>query len=192
MWMPKKKSLLASLRAVDGQEDRLPPNPPKIASGCYLLLSTPSSTTIQIAVKSGRVLGFACAYGHSAATRGQCPVPGWPGTLQVGAVFALRRQSQKLPEPRAAPPWGWKPRSVVARCPQPGGPPLWGGCRAWGGGPGKDATMGYSTKVPIFSPTEPPAAAMDEWDLPQWKKEVESLKYQLAYKREMSSKTIPE
>uniref|UniRef100_A0A8C0ID39 Uncharacterized protein n=1 Tax=Bubo bubo TaxID=30461 RepID=A0A8C0ID39_BUBBB len=22
---------------------------------------------------------------------------------------------------------------------------------------------------------------MDEWDLPQWKKEVESLKYQLAY-----------
>ncbi|NXS76069.1 GBG13 protein, partial [Pandion haliaetus] len=33
---------------------------------------------------------------------------------------------------------------------------------------------------------------MDEWDLPQWKKEVESLKYQLAYKREMSSKTIPE
>ncbi|KFO58962.1 Guanine nucleotide-binding protein G(I)/G(S)/G(O) subunit gamma-13 [Corvus brachyrhynchos] len=33
---------------------------------------------------------------------------------------------------------------------------------------------------------------MDEWDLPQWKKEVESLKYQLAYKREMSSKTIPD
>ncbi|NXN41743.1 GBG13 protein, partial [Rhinoptilus africanus] len=31
---------------------------------------------------------------------------------------------------------------------------------------------------------------MDEWDLPQWKKEVESLKYQLAYKREMFVKWI--
>lgn len=72
------------------------------------------------------------------------------------------------------------------------GDPLFGGDAELGGGPGKDATMGYSTKVPIFSPSEPPAAAMDEWDLPQWKKEVESLKYQLAYKREMSSKTIPE
>lgn len=52
--------------------------------------------------------------------------------------------------------------------------------------------MGYGTDVLLCSPTELPAAAMDEWDLPQWKKEVESLKYQLAYKREMSSKTIPE
>lgn len=34
--------------------------------------------------------------------------------------------------------------------------------------------------------------AMEEWDVPQMKKEVESLKYQLAFKREMSSKTIPE
>ncbi|CAH2307379.1 guanine nucleotide-binding G(I) G(S) G(O) subunit gamma-13 [Pelobates cultripes] len=33
---------------------------------------------------------------------------------------------------------------------------------------------------------------MDEMDAPQMKKEVESLKYQLAYKREMSSKSIPE
>ncbi|XP_072273584.1 guanine nucleotide-binding protein G(I)/G(S)/G(O) subunit gamma-13 [Pyxicephalus adspersus] len=33
---------------------------------------------------------------------------------------------------------------------------------------------------------------MDEMDVPQMKKEVESLKYQLAYKREMSSKSIPE
>ncbi|XP_007661325.1 guanine nucleotide-binding protein G(I)/G(S)/G(O) subunit gamma-13 [Ornithorhynchus anatinus] len=33
---------------------------------------------------------------------------------------------------------------------------------------------------------------MEEWDTPQMKKEVESLKYQLAFKREMSSKTIPE
>ncbi|KAF4792036.1 hypothetical protein TURU_126600 [Turdus rufiventris] len=44
----------------------------------------------------------------------------------------------------------------------------------------------------LHIPTEPSESAMDEWDLPQWKKEVESLKYQLAYKREMSSKTIPE
>ncbi|XP_035471629.1 guanine nucleotide-binding protein G(I)/G(S)/G(O) subunit gamma-13b isoform X1 [Scophthalmus maximus] len=34
------------------------------------------------------------------------------------------------------------------------------------------------------------AAAMDEMDLPQMKKEVESLKYQLAFKREKSSKTV--
>ncbi|CAG14506.1 unnamed protein product, partial [Tetraodon nigroviridis] len=35
-------------------------------------------------------------------------------------------------------------------------------------------------------------AAMDEMDLPQMKKEVESLKYQLAFKREKSSKTVTE
>lgn len=34
--------------------------------------------------------------------------------------------------------------------------------------------------------------AMEEWDVPQMKKEVESLKHQLAFNREMSSKTIPE
>ncbi|XP_063759241.1 guanine nucleotide-binding protein G(I)/G(S)/G(O) subunit gamma-13b isoform X1 [Eleginops maclovinus] len=34
------------------------------------------------------------------------------------------------------------------------------------------------------------AADMDEWDVPQMKKEVESLKYQLAFKREKSSKTV--
>lgn len=33
---------------------------------------------------------------------------------------------------------------------------------------------------------------MDEWDVPQMKKEVESLKYQLAFKREKSSKTVTE
>lgn len=72
------------------------------------------------------------------------------------------------------------------------GDPVFGGVQSWGGGPGQAAAMGYGTNVLVFSPPEPPAAAMDEWDLPQWKKEVESLKYQLAYKREMSSKTIPE
>ncbi|KAI9526528.1 hypothetical protein NQZ68_038945 [Dissostichus eleginoides] len=34
------------------------------------------------------------------------------------------------------------------------------------------------------------AEDMDEWDVPQMKKEVESLKYQLAFKREKSSKTV--
>ena len=67
------------------------------------------------------------------------------------------------------------------------GNPSLGRGRDWGG-----AGAGCGTKVLIFSPSEPPVAAMDEWDLPQWKKEVESLKFQLAYKREMSSKTIPE
>ncbi|XP_029431909.1 guanine nucleotide-binding protein G(I)/G(S)/G(O) subunit gamma-13 [Rhinatrema bivittatum] len=32
----------------------------------------------------------------------------------------------------------------------------------------------------------------DEIDVPQMKKEIESLKHQLAFKREMSSKSIPE
>uniref|UniRef100_A0A8B9TQE1 G protein subunit gamma 13 n=1 Tax=Anas platyrhynchos TaxID=8839 RepID=A0A8B9TQE1_ANAPL len=65
-------------------------------------------------------------------------------------------------------------------------------------GMGRGAAWGHSTDTLPFSPhrhcAEPPPSpgAMDEWDLPQWKKEVESLKYQLAYKREMSSKTIPE
>ena len=44
---------------------------------------------------------------------------------------------------------------------------------------------------PRLTTSEAPDA-MEEWDVPQMKKEVESLKYQLAFKREMSSKTIPE
>ncbi|XP_049624808.1 guanine nucleotide-binding protein G(I)/G(S)/G(O) subunit gamma-13, partial [Suncus etruscus] len=32
----------------------------------------------------------------------------------------------------------------------------------------------------------------EEWDEARFQKEVESLKYQLAFKREMSSKSIPE
>ncbi|KFO34756.1 Guanine nucleotide-binding protein G(I)/G(S)/G(O) subunit gamma-13 [Fukomys damarensis] len=44
---------------------------------------------------------------------------------------------------------------------------------------------------PRLATSEAPDA-MEEWDVPQMKKEVESLKYQLAFKREMSSKTIPE
>jgi len=46
----------------------------------------------------------------------------------------------------------------------------------------------------VYTGKKPPhrAAAMDEMDLPQMKKEVESLKYQLAFKREKSSKTVTE
>ena len=40
---------------------------------------------------------------------------------------------------------------------------------------------------PRLATSEAPDA-MEEWDVPQMKKEVESLKYQLAFKREMSSK----
>lgn len=110
------KSLLALLWAAAGQEkDRHLTSPPcqMIASGCYLLLSTPSNTTIQTAVKSGRVLGFCmcpwarCSYKRAVA--GTHPVPGWPRTLQVSATFALRKQPQKLLEPWAAPPSHWKP-----------------------------------------------------------------------------------
>ncbi|XP_047390012.1 guanine nucleotide-binding protein G(I)/G(S)/G(O) subunit gamma-13 isoform X2 [Sciurus carolinensis] len=46
-------------------------------------------------------------------------------------------------------------------------------------------------RSPRLATSEAPDA-MEEWDVPQMKKEVESLKYQLAFKREMSSKTIPE
>ncbi|VFV47604.1 guanine nucleotide-binding protein [Lynx pardinus] len=46
-------------------------------------------------------------------------------------------------------------------------------------------------RCPRLATSEAPDA-MEEWDVPQMKKEVESLKYQLAFKREMSSKTIPE
>ncbi|TSK87473.1 Guanine nucleotide-binding protein G(I)/G(S)/G(O) subunit gamma-13 [Bagarius yarrelli] len=41
-----------------------------------------------------------------------------------------------------------------------------------------------------FSVSELQTTAMDEMDVPQLKKEVESLKYQLAFKREKSSKTV--
>ncbi|XP_043835240.1 guanine nucleotide-binding protein G(I)/G(S)/G(O) subunit gamma-13 isoform X1 [Dromiciops gliroides] len=52
---------------------------------------------------------------------------------------------------------------------------------------GKDQTDAQ----PVPGTASPPGV-MEEWDVPQMKKEVESLKYQLAFKREMSSKTIPE
>lgn len=58
--------------------------------------------------------------------------------------------------------------------------------------------VGLQTQLLLLLPTSLRLAtsdapdAMEEWDVPQMKKEVESLKYQLAFKREMSSKTIPE
>lgn len=67
--------------------------------------------------------------------------------------------------------------------------------------PGAEGGMGVGSADPALSlllPTSLRLAttdapdAMEEWDVPQMKKEVESLKYQLAFKREMSSKTIPE
>ncbi|KAG7335196.1 hypothetical protein KOW79_001792 [Hemibagrus wyckioides] len=41
-----------------------------------------------------------------------------------------------------------------------------------------------------FGVIELKSTVMDEMDVPQLKKEVESLKYQLAFKREKSSKTV--
>ncbi|KAF7472263.1 Hypothetical predicted protein [Marmota monax] len=63
---------------------------------------------------------------------------------------------------------------------------------------GAQVIGGQPTVVASSLPSSPRLAtseapdAMEEWDVPQMKKEVESLKYQLAFKREMSSKTIPE
>ncbi|XP_077840187.1 guanine nucleotide-binding protein G(I)/G(S)/G(O) subunit gamma-13 isoform X1 [Macaca mulatta] len=48
-----------------------------------------------------------------------------------------------------------------------------------------------AARSPRLAASEAPDA-MEEWDVPQMKKEVESLKYQLAFQREMASKTIPE
>lgn len=65
--------------------------------------------------------------------------------------------------------------------------PLGGDCRL--AAPWLSFPPGLSS--PRLATSEAPDA-MEEWDVPQMKKEVESLKYQLAFKREMSSKTIPE
>ncbi|XP_060030082.1 guanine nucleotide-binding protein G(I)/G(S)/G(O) subunit gamma-13, partial [Erinaceus europaeus] len=62
-------------------------------------------------------------------------------------------------------------------------------------------TWPSSPAAPVTTPPPPShspklateaADPTEEWDVPQMKKEVESLKYQLAFKREMSSKSIPE
>lgn len=73
----------------------------------------------------------------------------------------------------------------------PGSPSVLGLRVAWGWGL---QTQLFSLLLPTslrLATTDAPDA-MEEWDVPQMKKEVESLKYQLAFKREMSSKTIPE
>uniref|UniRef100_A0A674GYM5 G protein subunit gamma 13 n=48 Tax=Telluraves TaxID=3073808 RepID=A0A674GYM5_TAEGU len=83
-------------------------------------------------------------------------------------------------------------RRAPADCPEPLASPGAGKSCGSTARPGLRTGPDSLLPNPQTSPTEPSESAMDEWDLPQWKKEVESLKYQLAYKREMSSKTIPE
>lgn len=78
-----------------------------------------------------------------------------------------------------------------------------GGTAQWAGVPGSRWNLcpgaGAAGPAPLLLSstslrlaTSDAPDAMEEWDVPQMKKEVESLKYQLAFKREMSSKTIPE
>ncbi|KAM8951984.1 guanine nucleotide-binding protein G(I)/G(S)/G(O) subunit gamma-13 isoform 1-T1 [Lycaon pictus] len=70
--------------------------------------------------------------------------------------------------------------------------PTWSLGKGWySRGDLPSTTLGVSVQGPRLATSEAPDA-MEEWDVPQMKKEVESLKYQLAFKREMSSKTIPE
>lgn len=148
--------------------------PPRRASG---LLFT--HTNNQITVKSSLALraGFACAHGLRVGTRERHRAL----TTVPGRATEVSKTSQNLSEPQVRNGWD-------RECPQE--------LREHGDGAG--GSWGHSTDTLPFSPrrcrAEPPPSpgAMDEWDLPQWKKEVESLKYQLAYKREMSSKTIPE
>lgn len=148
--------------------------PPRRASG---LLFT--HTNNQITVKSSLALraGFACAHGLRVGTRARHRAL----TTMPGCATEVSKTSQNLSEPQVRNGWD-------RECPQE--------LREHGDGAG--GSWGHSTDTLPFSPhrhcAEPPPSpgAMDEWDLPQWKKEVESLKYQLAYKREMSSKTIPE
>lgn len=73
------------------------------------------------------------------------------------------------------------------------------GLTSTGGASGGDCRLAVPlTSLLLPVPSSPRLAtseapdAMEEWDVPQMKKEVESLKYQLAFKRELSSKTIPE
>lgn len=61
---------------------------------------------------------------------------------------------------------------------------IWGDCR-W------NLYCPFVSSSPKMATSEA-ADPTEEWDVPQMKKEVESLKYQLAFKREMSSKSIPE
>lgn len=148
--------------------------PPRRASG---LLFT--HTNSQITVKSSLALraGFACAHGLRVGTRERHRAL----TTVPGRATEVSKTSQNLSEPQVRNGWD-------RECPQE--------LREHGDGAG--GSWGHSMDTLPFSPhrhcAEPPPSpgAMDEWDLPQWKKEVESLKYQLAYKREMSSKTIPE
>lgn len=175
------KSLLPLAQGHSQAGERCPP--PQRVSGLLF-----AHTNSQITVKSSLALraGFACARGLSVATRARhralAAVPG--RATEVSAALASGRgskTSRNLSEPQVHNGWDWeRPRELREH------------------GDGAGGSRGHSADTLPFSPrhrrAEPPPSpgAMDEWDLPQWKKEVESLKYQLAYKREMSSKTIPE
>lgn len=98
-------------------------------------------------------------------------------------------------------PWGPPKPQTGCHCTRVGLPPSFGrGCPQPLGRAHLGVTAGWRAPwllLPL-APSSPRLAtseapdAMEEWDVPQMKKEVESLKYQLAFKREMSSKTIPE
>ncbi|KAF6271426.1 G protein subunit gamma 13 [Rhinolophus ferrumequinum] len=81
--------------------------------------------------------------------------------------------------------------STLRRARHPQCPPsgVSGGGMGWA--PRAVAGSVVAAHSPRLATSEAPDG-MEEWDVPQMKKEVESLKYQLAFKREMSSKTIPE
>ncbi|XP_058142718.1 guanine nucleotide-binding protein G(I)/G(S)/G(O) subunit gamma-13 [Dasypus novemcinctus] len=64
-------------------------------------------------------------------------------------------------------------------------------CAPWALGAAPEARAGRAPSSPRLAAAENPDPT-EEWDVPQMKKEVESLQYQLAFKREMASQTIPE
>ncbi|MBZ3879568.1 Lipase maturation factor 1 [Sciurus carolinensis] len=107
---------------------------------------------------------------------------GWPW-LEVGRGFAFRPESGTFAR-RARPSRGSAQPDLVPACAAVRRD------RGRRGVCGRRPGSG-SGGSPRLATSEAPDA-MEEWDVPQMKKEVESLKYQLAFKREMSSKTIPE
>ncbi|KAI5228831.1 Guanine Nucleotide-Binding Protein G(I)/G(S)/G(O) Subunit Gamma-13 [Manis pentadactyla] len=119
---------------------------------------------------------------------------GPPAAARNPSTYASARLTP-LPGPKEAPP----PRRRAACAPRPfrrlpgSGPTTEVGGSAVAAGLTSDcAAVAQSFwALPRLATAEAPDA-MEEWDVPQMKKEVESLKHQLAFNREMSSKTIPE
>lgn len=91
-------------------------------------------------------------------------------------------------------PLGTSPGSGLSVCKDRVPPFMWGligGRDHLGAIAGWNLYCLFMSSSPRLATSEAPDG-MEEWDVPQMKKEVESLKYQLAFKREMSSKSIPE